>query len=51
LKDIHPDVKDGVMDLLSSWEGTASEEKLKKMLGQEKTKSLLGSIKDDQGDL
>jgi hypothetical protein len=36
-----------VIDLLSSWEGSASEEKLKKMLGQEKTKSLLGSIEQE----
>lgn len=41
LNDINPDIKDGVIDLLSSWEGAASEQKLKDMLGQERAGSLL----------
>ena len=36
LNDINPDIKDGVIGLLSSWEGTASEQKLKDMIGQER---------------
>lgn len=44
LSDINPDIKDGVIDLLSSWEGAGSEQKLKEMIGQERTKSLLDSI-------
>ncbi len=44
LSDINPDIKDGVMDLLSSWEGTGSEQKLREMVGREKAKSLLDSI-------
>lgn len=44
LSDINPDIKDGVIDLLSSWEGAASEQKLKEMLGQERAGSLLDKI-------
>jgi DNA-directed RNA polymerase subunit F len=44
LKDIQPDNVDEVIALLSSWEGQASEEKLKERLGQEKAKSLLDLI-------
>jgi hypothetical protein len=44
LNDINPDIKDGVMDLLSSWEWAASEHKLKDMLGQEGAESLLDRI-------
>lgn len=44
LNDINPDIKDGVIDLLSSWEGVASEQKLKEMLGQERAELLLDRI-------
>jgi hypothetical protein len=44
LNDINPDIKDGVIDLLSSWEGTVSEQKLKHMLGQERAGLLLDRI-------
>jgi len=44
LSDINPDIKDGVIGLLSSWEGAGSEQRLKEMLGQEKARSLLDSI-------
>jgi hypothetical protein len=44
LNDINPDIKDGVINLLSYWEGTASEQKLKEMVGQEKAGSLLDRI-------
>jgi hypothetical protein len=44
LSDINPDIKDGVIDLLSSWEGEASEQKLKEMLGQERAGPLLDRI-------
>ena len=44
LNDINPDIKDGVIDLLSSWEGAASEQKLKDMVGQERAGSLLGRV-------
>ena len=44
LNDINPDIKDGVIDLLSSWEGAASEQKLKDMVGQERAGSLLDRV-------
>jgi hypothetical protein len=44
LNDINPDIKDGVIDLLSSWEGSLSEQKLKDMVGQERAGSLLDRI-------
>ena len=44
LNDINPDIKDGVIDLLTSWEGAASEQKLKEMLGQQRAGSLLDRI-------
>jgi hypothetical protein len=44
LNDINPDIKDRVIDLVSSWEGTASEQKLKEILGQERATSLLEKI-------
>jgi hypothetical protein len=44
LNDINPDIKDGVINLLSSWEGAPSEQKLGEMLGQERAESLLDRI-------
>jgi hypothetical protein len=44
LRDIHPDVKDQIIDLLTSWEGAISEEKLKAVMGKEKAKTLLEEI-------
>jgi hypothetical protein len=44
LNDINPDIKDGVIDLLSSWEGSLSEQKLKDMVGQERAGPLLDRI-------
>jgi hypothetical protein len=44
LNDINPDIEDGVIDLLSYWEGAASEQKLKEMVGQQKAGSLLDRI-------
>lgn len=44
LSDINPDIKDGVIDLLSSWEGVVSEQKLKEILGQDRAMSLLDDI-------
>lgn len=44
LNDINPDIKEGVINLLSSWEGAASEQKLKDMVGQESAGLLLDRI-------
>jgi hypothetical protein len=44
LKDIHPDVRNQILDLLSSWEGTKSEEKLNTIMGKEKARTFLEEI-------
>ncbi len=44
LNDINPDIRDGVIELLSSWQGEASEAKLKDMLGQDRARLLLNRI-------
>jgi hypothetical protein len=41
IKDLAPDTKDSVLNIIDSWEGTQSEEKLKEMLGHDKAESLL----------
>jgi hypothetical protein len=54
VRDLHPDTKDDVIKLLNSWDGTRSEERLKKMLGYDKAQEILKSInmkKDDQDNL
>ena len=40
IRDLHPDTKDDVIKLLNSWEGTRSEERLKKMLGYDKARDI-----------
>jgi hypothetical protein len=44
LNDINPYTKDEVINLLSSWQGIASEQKLGEMLGQERARSLLDGV-------
>ena len=45
VKDLSPVAKDNVIRILRSWEGIGSEEKLREILGQDKTKQLLKKIK------
>ena len=45
IKDLAPDTKDNVIKIIDSWEDTKSEEKLKEILGQDKTKTLLKKIR------
>jgi hypothetical protein len=45
VRDFSPDVKDDVVKILESWERTASEEKLKEILGQDRATWLLKKIK------
>jgi hypothetical protein len=47
LKDLSPDTKDSVIKLLNSWEGKASGNKLKQILGQNEAKELLRNITND----
>ncbi len=44
LNDINPDIRKGVIELLSSWQGEASEAKLKDMRGQDRARLLLNRI-------
>jgi hypothetical protein len=44
VKDLSPDTKDNIIKLLDSWEGKRSEEKLKEILGQDKSQELLKNI-------
>ena len=48
IRDLSPDTKDNVIKILYSWEGVRSEEKLKEILGQDKTESLLKKIKSSK---
>jgi hypothetical protein len=53
IKDLSPDTKDNnnIVKLLDSWEGIRSEEKLKEILGQDKTEALLENIKAKEEDV
>jgi hypothetical protein len=44
LKDLSPDTKDSVLNIIDSWEGRKSEEKLNEILGQDKAESLMKKI-------
>lgn len=44
LSDIHPDIKEQVLHLLTSWEGAKSEEKLKQIIGKERAQRFLREI-------
>ena len=51
VKDLKPDTKNTVIKLLDSWEEKTSEEKLKQILGEDKSEELLKHIKakDEDG--
>jgi 3-methyladenine DNA glycosylase AlkC len=44
IKDLSPDTKDSVLKIINSWEGTKSEEKLKEVLGHDRTESFMKKI-------
>jgi hypothetical protein len=44
VKDFSPDTKDNVIKLLNSWEGKKSANKLRQILGQNKSEELLKNI-------
>ena len=44
IKDLSPDTKDSVMNVMDSWEGTKSEEKLKELSGHDKAENLIKKI-------
>lgn len=45
IKDLQPDAKDDVYKLLKTWEGTGSEEKLRKIIGPERMEKLLKEVR------
>ena len=47
VKDFSPDTKDNVIKLLNSWEGENSANKLRQILGQNKSEELLKNISED----
>jgi hypothetical protein len=47
VKDFSPDTKDNVIKLLNSWEGKKSANKLRQILGQNKSEELLKNIAED----
>jgi hypothetical protein len=49
VKDFHPDLKESVFELLESWEDKRSEERLKEILGQDKTEALLKTLRTKKG--
>ena len=44
IKDFSPDIKDSVIKIIDSCDGTKSEGKLKELLGEDKAKSLMKKI-------
>jgi hypothetical protein len=50
VRDLHPNIKESVIELLESWEGTESEKRLEKILGYEKAQNLLKSLNSRRED-
>lgn len=48
IKDLDPDTKDNVLELLNSWQGLSSKVELSEILGRDKTEELLKNIKLDE---
>ena len=44
MKNLQPDIKDDVKNLLNKWEGTISEEKLVKLIGTDKIEKLFTEL-------
>ena len=44
MKNLQPDIKDDVKNLLNTWEGTISEEKLVKLIGHDKIEKLFTDL-------
>lgn len=45
LRDVSPGVRDTVLKILEAWEGKPSEDKLIELIGKERTKRLIESLK------
>jgi hypothetical protein len=51
VRDLHPNLRDSVFELLESWEDKRSEERLKEILGHDKAEALLKTLETKKGDL
>jgi hypothetical protein len=51
MKDIQPDIRDDVHNLLNTWEGTSSEEKLVKLIGPDRMEKLFTELRKNVGTL
>ncbi len=51
MKDLQPDIKDDVQNLMNTWEGTRSEEKLVKLIGPDRMEKLLTELRKNVGTL
>ena len=51
MKDLQPDIKDDVQNLMNTWEGTSSEEKLVKLIGPDRMEKLLTELRKNVGTL
>jgi hypothetical protein len=47
IKDFSPDIKDNVIKLLNSWDGRKSANKLREIIGQNKSEEILRNISDN----
>jgi hypothetical protein len=51
MKDLQPDIKDDVQNLMNTWEGTRSEEKLVKLIGPDRMEKLFTELRKNVGTL
>ena len=45
LQDLSPGVRDAVLKIVEAWEGKPSKDKLTKLIGKERTKRVIESLK------
>jgi len=45
LRDVSPGVRDNVLRILEAWEGKPSEDRLAELIGKERTKRIIKSLK------
>jgi hypothetical protein len=50
LRDLSPGVADSVLSLLESWKGSESEEKLISLVGKEKAKPILKTLRESSSE-
>ena len=49
VRDLHPNLRESVSELMESWEGKRSEERLNEILGQDKAEALLKTLRTKKG--